>query len=108
MRTRTGRGADRERPVQGPGLALGQVVEHLLLELKNPASVPVKGDACLRRLDTAAGPVEQALADPLLEGANLQTDCGLRYAEVLGSLRKALAVDDLAEGCELPRVHVGD
>ena len=84
--------------MQGPGLAFRQVVEHLLLELEELAGMPVEADACLRRLDAAAGPVEQALADPLLEGANLQADGGLRDAEVLGGLREALSVDDLAEG----------
>ena len=85
-------------PCRVAGLAFRQVVEHLLLELEKPAGMAVEADACLRRLDTAAGPVEQALADPLLEGADLQADGGLRDAEVLGGLGETLSVDDLAEG----------
>src|SRR5215207_8132989 len=105
MRTRARGGPDRKRPVQGPGLGFGQVVEHLLLELEEPASMPVKTDACFRRLDATAGPVEQALADPVLEGANLQADGRLRHSQVLGGLGEAFAVDDLAESRELTRIH---
>ena len=83
----------------------GELLEQLLLELEHPLRAPVEAPARLGRLDAAAGAVEQLLPEALLERAHLQADRGLGHAEALGRLREALAVDDGAEGRELPRVH---
>src|SRR5207248_3865698 len=65
----------------------------------------VEQQARLGRLDAPAGAVEEPLPEPLLERANLEAHRRLRDAEPLGRLREAPALDDRAEGRELPRVH---
>ena len=90
-----------ERPF---GLA-GDVLEQLPLEREQALSAPVEAVPGLRRLDAAAGAVEQLLADAVLERPDLLAHGRLRDPEPLGGLRKALALHDRAEGSELPRVH---
>ena len=66
---------------------------------------PIEALPRLGRLDPAPGAVEQLRPEPLLERANLEADGRLRDPEPLRRLREALAVDDLAEGGELSRIH---
>jgi hypothetical protein len=65
----------------------------------------VEPEARLCRLNAAARAVEKLLAEPLLEGANLQADCRLRHAKLISGLREAPALDHRAKGSELLRVH---
>ena len=95
---RAGGGADRERAAELARLALGELLDQLLLELEHPLRAAVEREPGLGRLDAAAGAVEQLLSEPLLERAHLQADRGLRDAEALGRLREALELDDGAEG----------
>ena len=80
-----GGGADRERALELAALG-GDLVVELLLEGQHPLRAAVQAEARLRRLDPAAGAVEQRLPEALLEGANLEADRGLRDAELLRGL----------------------
>src|SRR6266542_717765 len=70
----------------GDPLALGQLVEELLLRGQYSLCVAIEALPCLRRLDPAAGAVEQVRAQTLLERPDLQAHSGLRDAEPLGRL----------------------
>ena len=99
-----------EAPISSaPGqLALGllaELGEQLLLQREQPLRAPVEAPAGLGRLDAAAGAVEQLVAEPLLERADLQAHGRLRDAELLRRLREASPLDDRAECGKLPRVH---
>ena len=72
---------------------------------EQPLRAAVEPQTRLRRLDPAAGAVEQLRAEPLLERPHLQRHGRLRDAEPLGRLREALALDDGAERGELARIH---
>jgi hypothetical protein len=102
---RSGRSSDRQCPFQVARLGAGDLFEELLLECEHPLRAPVEPEAGLGRLDPAAGAVEKLLAEPFLERADLQADCGLGHAETRGSLGEASLLDDSAEGGELARVH---
>ena len=94
---RAGRGADCERAAELAAFALLELLDQLLLELQHPLRAAVEREPGLRRLDAAAGAVEQPAVEPLLERAHLEADGGLRDAEPLGRLREALQLDDRAE-----------
>ena len=102
---RAGGGADLEPPLQLALRLLPELGEHLLLEREQPLRPAVEPKARLGRLDAATRPVEELLAEALLERADLQTDRGLGHAELVGGLREAAVLDDRAESCELTRVH---
>jgi len=77
----------------------------LLLEGEEPLRAAIETDAGFGGLDAPPRAVEELLAEPLLERADLETDRGLRDTEALSRLREALELDDRAERCELARVH---
>ena len=81
-----GRRAEVERAGE---LALadgGDVLEQLILEREHPLRAPVQSSARLGRLDPAPRAVEELLAEPLLERADLQADGRLRDPETLRRL----------------------
>ena len=100
-----GRRADLERPGELAGRVVGELVDDLFFERKQPLRRPVELGTGLRRLDAAAGAVEQLRAEPLLERPHLEAHSRLRDAEPLGRLGERLALDHLAERPQLPRVH---
>ena len=73
-----------KRPVIA--LALGQLVEELLLRSEHALRVPVEPLPGLGRLDAAPGAVDELDAEPLLERPDLQAHGRLRDAEPLGRL----------------------
>ena len=103
---RAGGGADLEAAGELALRLLAQLGEELLLLREQPLRAAIQPLAGLRRLDAAAGAVEQLPAEPLLERADLQAHRRLRHAELLRRLREAPPLDDGAEGRELPRVHI--
>ncbi len=102
---RAGGGADRELAGQRTCPLRRHLAEQLLLELQQPLRSAVEAPARLGRLDAPAGAVEQLGSEALLERPHLQRHGGLGDAEPVGRLREAAALDDGAEGCELPCVH---
>ena len=104
-RGRPRRGADRDLAGELPLALAGHLVDELLLEGQQPLRASVEAETRLRRLDPAAGAVEQLGAEPLLERPHLQRHGRLRDAEALRRLREALALDDGAECGELARIH---
>ena len=99
------RGADLQLARQLALALAGDLVEDLALERQQPLGAAVEPQTCLRRLDAAAGAVEQLRAEPLLERPHLQRDRRLRDAETLRRLREAAPLDDRAERSELTSVH---
>ena len=81
---RPGRRAELE--AAGDALALGQLVEQLLLGREDALRVPVEPLPGLGGLDPAARAVDELDAEPLLERPDLQADGRLRDAEPLGRL----------------------
>ena len=86
---------DRRRPgrraeVEGAGeLALADgrdLLEELILEREHPLRAPVESPPCLGGLDPTSRAVEELLAKPLLERADLEADGRLRDAETLRRL----------------------
>ena len=104
-RGRAGRSADRQLTRQRSGAFGGDLVEHLLLELKQALGAAVEAQAGLRRLDTAAGAVEQLGAETLLERSAPERDGGLGDTEPLGRLGEAPPLDDGAVRGQLSRIH---
>ena len=100
-----GGGAHLEGAAQLAARARMELFDHLALEGKHPLGAAVESKAGLRRLDAAAGTVEQPAPEPLLQRADLEADGRLGDPEPLGSLREALPLDDGAERGKLARVH---
>ena len=101
-----GGGADLEAAGELALRLLAQLGEELLLLREQPLRAPVQPLARLRRLDAAAGTVEQLAPEPLLERSDLKAHRRLRHAELFRRLREAPPLDDGAESRELPRVHI--
>jgi hypothetical protein len=62
------------------------LVEELFLEREHALGAPVQTPAGLGRLDPPPRPVEQRLAQALLQGADLKAHCRLRDTELLRRL----------------------
>ena len=100
-------------PVEAPSssvprsgaVGLGELLEQLLLEREHPLRAAVEAQPGLGRLDPPPGAVEQLRPEPLLERAHLLADRRLGDAEPRRRLGEAPALDDLAERCQLARVH---
>ena len=105
MRAGAGGGADCEPAVELAALLARELVHELPLRLQDALGASVENAAGIGRHDAAAGPVEQALAEPGLERPNLEADGRLSDPEPLGGLREAPAFDDGAEGGKLSRIH---
>src|SRR5581483_7224777 len=110
--------ARQDRPARAGGRAdleaagelalrlLAQLGEELLLLREQPLRAPVQPLARLRRLDAAAGAVEELPPEPLLERADLKAHRRLRDTQLLRRLREAPPLDDGAEGGQLARIHI--
>jgi hypothetical protein len=105
VRSRACRRADRKRPLKLAAGLLLELGEELSLELEEALRAAIEPEARLRGLDAPTGSVEELSAETLLERPNLEAHRRLRDPETLGGLREAPALDDLAEGGELPRIH---
>src|SRR5207237_8904009 len=81
------------------------LLDELLLEREQLLRVAVEEQPRLGGLDAPPGPVEQPLAEPLLERPDLEAHRRLGDPEPCRRLREAPALDDRAEGCELSRIH---
>ena len=103
--TRAGRRADLERAVERAGRLVRELADDLRLECEQPLRGAVELEPALGRLDAAARAVQQLGAEALLERAHLERDRGLRDAELLRREGERLALDDLAECLQLPRIH---
>src|SRR2546430_1321371 len=102
---RAGRGADLEaagKRTLGDG---GDLLDELLLEREQLLRAAIEEHPGLGGLDAPSGPVEEPLAEPLLERPDLEAHRGLGDAEARRRLREAPALDDRAESCKLPRIH---
>src|SRR5436190_12008924 len=99
-----GRSAEFERAGEGALVDLRDLLEQALLQRQQPLSRRVEAKACLGGLDAASGAVQQPAPEALLERSDLEADGRLCHAQPLGGLRKALALDDGAEGGQLTRV----
>ena len=101
----TGRGANRQRAGEVADALRDHLVQHLLLEREQPLRAAVEAHPRLRRLDPAAGAVEELGAQTLLERAYLQGNGGLRDAELVCGLREGAPLDHRTERRQLARVH---
>ena len=103
--TRTCGGADLEPALELALCFLAELREQLLLQPEEPLRASVEPEPGFGRLHPTTRTVEEPLADPLLERADLQADCRLRDAELVRGLREAPALDDCTKGGELLRIH---
>src|SRR5581483_837855 len=100
-----GRGADLERAGELLVALERDLRDDLLLERQQPLRAAVEAHPGLRRLDAAAGAVEELRPEPLLERPDLEADRRLRHPEPLRRLREAPALHDRAERGQLTCVH---
>ena len=103
--SRSRRCAQSELTVQRPFGLPGDVLEQLPLLRQQPLRSTVEASPGLSRLDPAARAVEELLPEAVLERADLEAHRRLGDSEPLGCEREALALDDRAEGGQLPGVH---
>ena len=91
-------------PADGVGLGAQRVGE-LLLEREHALGADQHRAARRGRRDLAAGAVEQARAESLLERADGERDGGLRDAEVVGGVENEPRSTTATKRSELARIH---
>ncbi len=85
-RTRPGRATDLEPSAKLTVRVARDLLQQLLLESQHALGAAVEPGAGLGRFHAAPGTIDEPLAEPLLERADLQAHGGLRHAELLRRL----------------------